>query len=450
MKIIVWFSVLMMVFFGYSCTSGKGDGIRYIFFLIGDGMGNGQVTGTQFYRAELDGRIGLDSLSFTGFPVVNMMSTYSAFNAITCSAAAGTALATGTRTSNGTIGKDAIHSKDVYSIAVKAKEKGLSVGITTSVSIDHATPAVFYAHQSSRSMYYEIAMDAVKTGFDLYAGSGFLQTRSMTDSTAPDVYRSFEDAGYTIARGYDDFNRKREKATKMVFVQETGASPFSLPYAIDRKPGDLTLSEITRGAIDYLFQKSNKGFKRIDNGDIITTNNTTTTTPPPSSLSSSSSIIKPNKLQPNQETIYRDSSGRIINDIKQRQEDLQQQKLHEEQLKQFTEIKTSKQDQINQEQEIFKVKNGHVDNQFEDPMTSFIKDTTTTKKEFEDVSKSKFVYNKGINIPNRFNIPAGYFWDGIDRSNGFEQMYLRKQTEYNYDKIDSKINETYEIDIGDD
>lgn len=36
MKIIVWFSVLMMVFFGYSCTSGKGDGIRYIFFLIGD------------------------------------------------------------------------------------------------------------------------------------------------------------------------------------------------------------------------------------------------------------------------------------------------------------------------------------------------------------------------------------------------------------------------------
>ena len=72
------------------------------------------------------------------------------------------------------------------------------------------------------------------------------------------------------------------------------------------------------------------------------------------------------------------------------------------------------------------------------------------KKEFEDVSKSKFVYNKGINIPNRFNIPAGYFWDGIDRSNGFEQMYLRKQTEYNYDKIDSKINETYEIDIGDD
>lgn len=188
-------------------------------------------------------------------------------------------------------------------------------------------------------------------------------------------------------------------------------------------------------------QKSNKGFKRIDNGEVIATNNTPTTAP-------SSLVIKPN-----QETIYRDSSGRIINDIKQRQEDLKQQKLHEEQLKQFTEIKTSKQDQIIQEQEIFKPEpnlNNNYNNidQFEDPMTSFIKDPT--KKEFEDVVKSKFVYNKGINIPNRFNIPAGYFWDGIDRSNGFEQMYLRKQTEYNYDKIDSKINETYEIDIGDD
>ena len=56
------------------------------------------------------------------------------------------------------------------------------------------------------------------------------------------------------------FNRKREGASKMLFVQEAGANPFSLSYAIDRQPGDLTLSEITRGAIDYLFQKSNRGF----------------------------------------------------------------------------------------------------------------------------------------------------------------------------------------------
>ncbi len=262
MKNITCFCVLILFLGIYSCSvhEYKGDRPKYVFFLIGDGMGSSQVTGTQFYLAERAGRIGLDSLSFTGFPVTNVVSTYSAFNAITCSAAAGTALATGMRTSNGTIGKDAIHSKDVYSIAVKAKERGMGVGIATSVSIDHATPASFYAHQPSRSMYYEIAMDAIKADFDLYAGSGFLQTRSLTDSAAPEVYCCFEEAGYTVVRGYDDFNRKREGASKMVFVQEAGANPFSLSYAIDRQPGDLTLSEITRGAIDYLFQKSNRGF----------------------------------------------------------------------------------------------------------------------------------------------------------------------------------------------
>ena len=189
MKNITCFCVLILFLGIYSCSvhEYKGDRPKYVFFLIGDGMGSSQVTGTQFYLTERAGRIGLDSLSFTGFPVTNVVSTYSAFNAITCSAAAGTALATGMRTSNGTIGKDAIHSKDVYSIAVKAKERGMGVGIATSVSIDHATPASFYAHQPSRSMYYEIAMDAIKADFDLYAGSGFLQTRSLTDSAAPEV-----------------------------------------------------------------------------------------------------------------------------------------------------------------------------------------------------------------------------------------------------------------------
>lgn len=63
----------------------------------------------------------------------------------------------------------------VYSVATWAKERGCRVGVATSVSVDHATPAAFYAHASGRGSYYEIGKDLYETGFDFYAGSDFLQ-----------------------------------------------------------------------------------------------------------------------------------------------------------------------------------------------------------------------------------------------------------------------------------
>src|SRR3712207_9518239 len=73
------------------------------------------------------------------------------------------------------------------------------------------------------------------------------------------LFRS-EEAGYTVARGYNDYKNKASKAEKMILIQEEGASPSCLPYAIDRKPGDLTLAQITESAIDFLTKDNKKGF----------------------------------------------------------------------------------------------------------------------------------------------------------------------------------------------
>jgi alkaline phosphatase len=49
----------------------------------------------------------------------------------------------------------------------------MKVGIISTVSIDHATPAAFYTHQLSRNYYHEIACDLAMSGFDFFGGGGF-------------------------------------------------------------------------------------------------------------------------------------------------------------------------------------------------------------------------------------------------------------------------------------
>ena len=238
---------------------------KYVFYFIGDGMGVNQVLGTEMYQSELKGEIGVTPLLFTQFPYATVAHTFSASNGVTDSAAAGTALATGNKTKNGAIGvnKD---MAEVSSVAVWAKNNGYKVGISTSVSIDHATPASFYAHENSRNNSYQIGLDLIESNFDFYAGSDFVNP---TNKNAKDgkTYESLYDltakAGYTLARGYKDYQKKAKKAEKMILFQSEAASAKdngSIPYAIDRQKGDMTLSEITRAGINFLSKNNEKGF----------------------------------------------------------------------------------------------------------------------------------------------------------------------------------------------
>ena len=236
---------------------------KYVFYFIGDGMGANQVNGTETYLAALEGRIGITPLCFTQFPYSAFVTTYSATNGVTDSAAAGTALATSHKTKNGALGMLADLQTPVNSVAVWAQQAGAAVGVTTSVSVDHATQAAFYAHQGARGSYYAIGQDMVKAGFDFYAGSDFLQPTESAESAAPSLYELCAQAGYTVCRGYKDYQRRNKKADKVVLLQTEKASNAqrnSLPYAIDRKADDLTLQQITRAAIHFLNKQQKDGF----------------------------------------------------------------------------------------------------------------------------------------------------------------------------------------------
>ncbi len=234
---------------------------KYVFYFIGDGMGVNQVLGTEMYQAELEGRIGVKPLLFSQFPYGTMATTYSALNGVTDSAAAGTALATGNKTKNGALGVKKDLTTPVNSVASWAKENGKRVGVSTSVSIDHATPAAFYAHQGKRGDAYEIGLDLITTNFDFYAGSDFVEPTKKDDANAESLYTLVEKAGFTLARGYKDYQKKAKKAEKMILFQpESATDNGSIPYAIDRKKGDMTLSEITRAGINFLSKDLSNGF----------------------------------------------------------------------------------------------------------------------------------------------------------------------------------------------
>lgn len=113
---------------------------KYIFYFIGDGMGPNHIALTEYYRGEMADSLGLSPLGFTQWPVASLASNYSASTRVTDSAASGTALATGHKTTNGFIGMAPDASTPLKSIAYRAKEAGKRVGIASSVGINHAHP----------------------------------------------------------------------------------------------------------------------------------------------------------------------------------------------------------------------------------------------------------------------------------------------------------------------
>lgn len=115
-----------------------------VVLMIGDGLGASQIALTRRALLAPGERLRLETL-----PVVGLMSTWSANNAVTDSGAAATALAAGQKTANRRVGMDS-DGRVLRSITEEARARGWRVGYVTTTTITHATPAAFYAHVADR------------------------------------------------------------------------------------------------------------------------------------------------------------------------------------------------------------------------------------------------------------------------------------------------------------
>lgn len=254
-------------------NSHSGKPAKYVFLFVGDGMGLPQVSSAEIYAGALKGGKHPEaprSLSFTSFGSQGLTTTHDASSFITDSASAGTAFATGHKTLNGTISMDISGKTKLKSIATMAKEKGMKVGIVSSVSIDHATPAVFYSSVPSRKMMYEIGLQLADSGFDYFAGGSVVDPDGKKSKMANKPGNLFEYAksrGYSVVKGKKELGRVKQGSGKVWAVTEAIADDSSMLYEIDRSSDVLSLKDFTKKGIEIL--DNEKGFFMMVEGGKI-------------------------------------------------------------------------------------------------------------------------------------------------------------------------------------
>lgn len=249
-------SVMVLLLAIPSSVNAKKN-VKYVFYMIGDGMGINQIYATNLYNNVS----GLPALNFTSFPVSGFICTSAANTLVTDSAAAGTALATGTKTNWFYVGVDP-DGKPLVSVAERAKACGCGVGVVTSVGVNHATPAAFYGHTSDREVHTQITEQLLASGFDFAAGSTILTDDRPVEAWVDEAVRS----GITV---YSDPEGYKPTSDRVIYLS-ADTSRSKIPYAIDRTEADSRLDRFTAAAVEHLWTNyAKKGFFLMVEGGAI-------------------------------------------------------------------------------------------------------------------------------------------------------------------------------------
>ncbi|QTC40509.1 alkaline phosphatase [Bacillus sp. V3] len=257
---------LLAFSFPSRCSFAVNSSKKNVIFMIMDGTNSDIVTLSRWYKGA---GLNLDKI------LVGGVRTYSGESAITDSAAAGTAMATGVKTLADHIGisKD---GKPVMTVLEAAKLSGYATGIVSTSPVQHATPAAFTSHVIDRDEFGDIGEQQVYQGLDVILGGGaawlkpksknkvknddgMLKTKQISREDGENllsIIKSSESL-YSFTASRDGLSKIRgDEKLWGAFAEE------DLAYDIDRKALKLdepTLAEMTETAIERL-SASSKGF----------------------------------------------------------------------------------------------------------------------------------------------------------------------------------------------
>ncbi len=256
--IAVFVAIFLMTGIGVAATGQPGPKAKYIFVFIGDGMGVAQRNAAELYLGKLKGvkRPEDAKLVMNTFPAQGMDTTYDLTSVIPDSSSTATAISTGHKTASAVVGMDAEGKVSYENIAETAKKKNWKIGILTTVSLDHATPAAFYAHVPSRRQMYDISIQLANSSVDYFAGGQLMEPVDKKDRSKPNALDEARKNGYTIATGRGEFEALKPGSGRVIAMNALVDDRAAMYFSLDRKGGgdNVTIAE-------YLV----KGMELLDN-----------------------------------------------------------------------------------------------------------------------------------------------------------------------------------------
>lgn len=186
--------------------------VKNVILLIGDGMGLAQIHAGSIAN---HGQLNMGKIHNIGFS-----QTAAADAGNTDSAAGGSAMAIGEKTNNRYIGVGPDQKKRTNLVDTLANY-GIKSGIISVGDITDATPAVFYAHQTDRSMSSEIAADLLESKVEILVGSN---QKSFLKNKDAELMNKLGSKGFKLSTSTADF-LKESKGRQLVLLPDSVTRP---------------------------------------------------------------------------------------------------------------------------------------------------------------------------------------------------------------------------------
>lgn len=248
--------VLLLCFLLLCTSTYANPRAKNVILLIGDGMGTNQRLAATSYLGQ--------SLHMDG-EIRTIITTHSANSAVTDSAAAATALATGQKTNNGYLSISPDGEK-LTTILEKAAAAGKATGLVATSTITHATPAAFAAHRNNRNDELGVALDFLDNKVDLLLGGGrqlFLPiSKGGRRTDGRDLTSEFQTLGYKYLEKTKELESLSSLPALGLFIDE------GFPYAIENDGSLPTMAQMTKKALELLSQNQEGFFLMVEGSQI--------------------------------------------------------------------------------------------------------------------------------------------------------------------------------------